>query len=601
MKKNTLHLKRSSRMRKICEGFHANVVENCTENAVARSELLRSVVIRLEDMNTVVGKTLEHHQRVLNAAALNIKKWDIQVLKLKSIFHTLNMFNLDITQKCLIAECWVPSAHIIRVRAALQHATELTGSNVASIVNKLETDECPPTYHNLNKFTKAFQGIVDSYGIANYREINPTPWTIITFPFIFAVMFGDTGHGLIMLLAAAALIAFEKKIETAKIKDEIFNTFYGGRYVILLMGAFAVYTGFIYNDFFSKSLNLFGSEWRNPYPMKTLMPMLEQEEKTNGVLALELDPLYSFRPYPFGVDPVWNLALNRLNFLNPMKMKSSIIIGISQMFFGLVLSLLNHLHAGSYVDVFFVFIPQILFLTLIFVYLCIQVILKWVFFWVQPGYILYVYVQKQEQGMAHQDDKKHWEENDQCYLQLWYPNQDKVEAAFILIAVACIPVMLFVKPAIMWFRARNGQQVSSGHGGGHGGDGEFNFGDVMVYQAIHTIEFALGCISHTASYLRLWALSLAHAQLSDVLWTMVLNKGFAQPGVIGMVANFVIFAFFGTMSVAVLVLMEGLSAFLHALRLHWVEFQSKFYIGTGIQFEPFSFHQIIRIHEGMDA
>lgn len=78
---------------------------------------------------------------------------------------------------------------------------------------------------------------------------------------------------------------------------------------------------------------------------------------------------------------------------------------------------------------------------------------------------------------------------------------------------------------------------------------------------------------------------------------MTLAIGLSTTGPVGVGLIVVTFAAWFFLSIAVLVVMEGTSAMLHSLRLHWVEAMSKHFLGDGIPFEPFSFKQILEDDE----
>merc|ERR1712012_1027847 len=150
-----------TRVKKICEGFRATLYP-CPETPAERREIAVGVMTRIEDLNTVLGQTQEHRHRVLVAAAKNIKVWFVKVRKIKAIYHTLNLFSLDVSNKCLIAECWIPTLNVEDIQLGLRRGTEKSGSTIAPILNQMATQEMPPTFFRTNKFTSAFQMLINA-------------------------------------------------------------------------------------------------------------------------------------------------------------------------------------------------------------------------------------------------------------------------------------------------------------------------------------------------------------------------------------------------------------------------------------------------------
>ncbi|KAM9795221.1 T cell immune regulator 1, ATPase H+ transporting V0 subunit a3b [Neosynchiropus ocellatus] len=587
------------KVKKICDCFRTQTFAY-PESTVEREEIQRGLEVRIEDIKSVLSQTEAFLQQLLVRAVDVLPQWKVRVQKCKAVQMVLNLCSPSVTDKCLIAEAWCPVAKLPELQNALREGGRKSGSGVDSFYNRLPSSTPPPTLFPINSFTSGFQNIVDAYGVASYREVNPAVYTIITFPFLFAVMFGDVGHGLLMTLAALWMVLEEKDPKLKNNNNEIWRMMFGGRYLILLMGLFSVYTGAIYNECFSRGLATFSSAWH-------VGPMFQNNLWNATVLEnsqyLSMDPVVPgvfSSPYPFGIDPVWGMANNKLTFLNSYKMKMSVIIGVIHMTFGVCLSLFNYIHFRQYSSIFFVLIPQLIFMLCLFGYLVFMVIYKWIAFTPSMS-------KAAPSILIHFIDMFLFTENKEN--PDLYHGQGTVQTVLVVLALCAVPVLLLGKPTVQYIlytlrrnpvpeerRPLVGESsinLRAGDAEGRAPVEEFDATDVFMHQAIHTIEYCLGCISNTASYLRLWALSLAHAQLSEVLWVMVMRKALTWQGYVGSAVLFVIFAFFAVLTVSILLVMEGLSAFLHALRLHWVEFQNKFYSGAGYKLTPFSFSSLI--------
>jgi len=579
---------------RIANAYQANIYEIPTD-ANARSSLVNECITSIDQINNVVAETKRGKLQVLRAFYQQVVPIKTFVKQEMVVYHTLNLFEQSPSGTLLVAECWIPAYAQDIINRALEEGNK--SSAAGGYMEPLPDDnKVHPTFIRVNRFTAPFQGIVNTYGTPRYQEINPGFFALAMFPFLFGVMFGDIVHGAMLLLFASYLVIMEDRYANHDL-GEIFQMVYGARYLLLVMSVCATYMGFIYNESLSIAIDLFGPS------------------------AYHGGEHFPEHPYIFGVDSVWRHSSNMISYTNSLKMKMSIVIGVSQMMFGIWLKLFNNIYFGRMVEALVESVPEILFMGLTFGYMCVLIFLKWSINYpehpdclsagcedvIENGYPLKAAPPSIIMLMINMFKLEPVEPR-----YALYPGQEAFQTQMLTIAVCSLPVLLFGKPLYLKMQMDAEASAKEGagyaelnpeeeehHGKHHEDEDEHNFGDIMVHQGIHTVEFALGCVSNTASYLRLWALSLAHSQLSEVFWEYILvGYEFSlfghYPGLAGGAKSLIpcYFVFF-MCTFGILLGMESLSAFLHALRLQWVEFQSKFYSADGIMFVPLSFDNAV--------
>jgi len=559
---------------KVCSAFGVNMY-----NWPASAELAKTRHAHLLSVVKEKDTALEGYQFFMKTEAKDLlappsqnpqansklEEWRLFCIKEKSIFNILNLCSGEIA---LRVNVWYPAAEEAGIKALLQKLNA-GSSQGAFLTPDKNVKSAPPTYIRVNDYTEVWQDVIDTYGIPKYQEANPALLTVVTFPFIFGMMYGDVGHGILLFLAGIWLCM---NAETFRFTQPSLFT---ARYMVVSLGFFAIFAGFMYNDFFSVGLQIFDSRYKDAGGGNFVPTFDVKNEGGPG-------------PYPFGLDWAWHGASNELLYVNSLKMKLSVLFGVLQMTVGLILRWSNAFYEKNMTDFLCECIPMMIFMLCFFGWMDCMILYKWVHPIDNPPSIINSLI-----CMAMgQEDK----------FPLW-PGSVELAQTLMGYTMLAVPIMLLPKPFVLLYQHNSKQENSenlvtideeTGPSSNHHGHGEdFEFGEIFIHQIIETIEFVLGTVSHTASYLRIWALSLAHQQLSLVFFQKTLTMGLTMSFPMNGIINYLMFAAWFAITLAVLLGMDVLECFLHTLRLHWVEFQSKFYKAEGLKFAPYSIKKLV--------
>ena len=199
-----------------------DLIEKSQEEAEASDRTLRDLSLAKR------GLAADHAGELLELRA--------SVVAEKSVLEAEEQFS-HTTLTTLITG-WVPEPDATRVTDRLQ---EITDGRCA--VETLSPEQVPdvkvPVLMRHSWFLRPFEMLVSGYGTPTYHDLEPTLFVAITYMLMFGMMFGDAGHGLVLLLAGLGIVFSSKREKTRDVGT-----------LVSLAGAASIFFGLIYGSFF---------------------------------------------------------------------------------------------------------------------------------------------------------------------------------------------------------------------------------------------------------------------------------------------------------------------------------------------------------------
>ncbi len=170
----------------------------------------------------------------------------------KSLLETQKYFCL--TEKTALFSGWVPRDEKEKIISEIKSIAEVSYiESLSPEVLGIPKDEIPVRFQH-GALIKPFELLVDAYGIPRYGTIDPTIFVAFSFLLMFGAMFGDLGHGLVLVLLGL-FIGFRKHRSFALTRQTGTLIFYCGSSSAIFGLLYGSVFGFEFNSFWLKPMN----------------------------------------------------------------------------------------------------------------------------------------------------------------------------------------------------------------------------------------------------------------------------------------------------------------------------------------------------------